>query len=228
MKYFFIDLFDFFLPRFCPSCNHKLLNNEISVCQKCISSIELADQTRIDFEYDKKFTAQKVISGFTSLYVFEKDKELQEILHHFKYNRRFRIGITLGIKTAIIRRQTISDWNIDLIIPVPLHHLKKAERGYNQSHYIAKGLSKTLIIPTKEKSLKRIRYTESQTLKNITDRELNVKNAITVKNKKRVKGKNILLVDDVITTGATISECARQLLKCGAKKIYAISVAIAD
>ena len=228
MKYFFIDLFDFFLPRFCPSCNHKLLNNEISVCQKCISSIELADQTRIDFEYDKKFAAQKVISGFTSLYVFEKDRELQEILHHFKYNRRFRIGITLGVKTADIRRQTISDWNIDLIIPVPLHHLKKAERGYNQSHYIAKGLSKTLKIPAREKLLNRIRYTESQTLKNIKDRELNVGGAFSVRNKKWIKGKNILLVDDVITTGATISECARQLLNHGAEKVYAISVAIAD
>jgi ComF family protein len=228
VKYFFIDLFDFFLPRFCPSCNNKLLNNEISACQKCISSIELADQTRIDFEYDKKFAALKVISGFTSLYVFEKDKELQEILHHFKYNRRFRIGITLGIESAKIRRQIISDWKIDLIIPVPLHHLKKAERGYNQSHYIAKGLSKTLKIPNKERSIKRIRYTESQTLKNITDRELNVRGAFSVRNKKRIKGKNILLVDDVITTGATISECARQLLNHGAEKVYAISVAIAD
>lgn len=228
MKYFFIDLFDFFLPRFCPSCNNKLFNNEISVCQKCISSIELADQTRIDFEYDKKFAVQKVISGFTSLYVFERDKELQEILHHFKYNRRFIIGITLGTESAKIRRQTISDWKIDIIIPVPLHHLKKAERGYNQSHYIAKGLSKTLKIPTNERSIKRIRYTESQTLKNITDRELNVRGAFSVRNKKRIKGKNILLVDDVITTGATISECARQLLNHGAEKVYAISVAIAD
>jgi len=228
VKYFFLDLLDFFLPRFCPSCNQKLLNNENAVCKNCISSIELADQTRIDFEYNKKFAAKKNISGFTSLYVFEKDRELQEILHHFKYNKRFKVGITLGIESAKIRRQIISDWKIDLIIPVPLHHLKKAERGYNQSVYIANGLSKTLKIPTKERSIKRIRYTESQTLKNIKDRELNVGGAFSVRNKKWIKGKNILLVDDVITTGATISECARQLLNHGAEKVYAISVAIAD
>lgn len=225
---FFTDLFDFFLPRFCPACRQKLLNIENTVCNKCKDSIIIADKSRIEFEFDKKFASKKFISGITSLYVFEKDKELQEILHQFKYNKRYRIGVMLGGELARLRKQIITDWKIDLVVPVPLHHIKKAERGYNQSCYIAKGLSKALKLPNKENVLRRKRYTESQTLKSISDRELNVKNAFSVKRNKLIKNKTILLIDDVITTGATISECAEQLLGKGALKIYAASAAIAD
>jgi ComF family protein len=227
-KFFFTDLLDFFLPRFCPACKQKLSGVENTICNKCISVIHLADRSRIDYEFSKKFKSKKLVLGFSSLYVFEKDKELQEILHHFKYNKRYRIGILFGKEIAKLRKQIISEWNIDLILPVPLHHLKKAERGYNQSFYIAKGLSKILRIPTKDNILKRKRYTESQTLKNISDRESNVRDAFSVVSKNSVRGKTILLVDDVITTGATISECAGQLLNNGAAKVFAVSIAIAD
>lgn len=228
IKSFTTDFFDFFLPRFCPACKNKLTNTDDVICSTCFKSIELAGQSRIDFEYDKKFSSKKLVTGFTSLFVFEKDKELQEILHQLKYNKRFRIGYKLGRETALRRKDTFKSWNIDLITSVPLHHLKKAERGYNQSYYIARGLSGALKIKLIENLLKRTRYTESQTSKNIFERELNVNNAFLVRKKKLVKDKKILLVDDVITTGATISECARQLLHCGAKKVYAASVAIAD
>jgi len=228
LRLFFTDLLDFFLPRFCPSCKQKLTNSEDTICNNCFDSIQLAEISRIDFEFNKKFESKKLIAGFTSLFVFEKDKELQEIMHQFKYNQKFRSGIKLGREIAKERIMVILDWNINLIIPIPLHHLKKAERGYNQSLYLAKGLSKELNINYKENVLKRRRYTESQTLKNISDREMNVRNAFAVRNKKSIKGKNILLVDDVITTGATISECAQQLLNNGAANVYAVSAAIAD
>lgn len=228
MKLFITDLLDFFLPRFCPACKQKLLNTENVICDKCYNSIQLLDESKVHFKYDKRFNSKELISGFTSLYVYKKDKEIQEILHQFKYNKRYRIGIKLGAELARIRRHTITGYNIDLIIPVPLHNLKKAERGYNQSFYIAKGLSKELKINYAMGILKRKRYTESQTSKNISDRQSNVEDAFVVKHKKPVKGKNILLVDDVITTGATISECAKKLLNQGAKEVFAVSIAITD
>lgn len=228
MILFLTDILDFFLPRFCPACKKKLINSESVICDKCFKSIQLAEQTRTDFEYNKKFASKKLVSGFTSLFVFEKDKELQEILHQFKYNKKYRIGIKLGMEIGRIRLTNIREWNIDLIIPVPLHHLKKADRGYNQSLYIAKGLSNQIKMNYNDSILKRKRYTESQTLKNISDREVNVRDAFSVRNKRSIKGKNILLVDDVITTGATLSECALQLLNKGSNKVYAVSVAIAD
>ena len=90
-------------------------------------------------------------------------------------------------------------WQIDLIIPIPIHHLKKAERGYNQSDYLAKGLSKSLSIPYSGKSIKRIKYTDSQTKLKMKERALNVSNAFKVRQPKKVSGKNILIVDDVCT-----------------------------
>ncbi|MFO7447845.1 MAG: ComF family protein [Ignavibacteriaceae bacterium] len=228
MNEFIISLFDFFLPRFCPACKDKLLPDEVSVCSSCFSKIRPAGDERLTLEYKRKFEGRNIISGFTSLYVFEKDKELQHIIHSIKYTHRFHNGIFLGKALGIYLADLFKQWNIDIIIPVPLHSVKKAERGYNQSYYISKGLNKVIKMPVEDSLIKRIKYTQSQTTMNITERAENIKNAFKVNRKKVVEGKNILLIDDVITTGATTSECGRVLLEAGAKKVYAASIAIAD
>ena len=115
-----------------------------------------------------------------------------------------------------------------MIIPIPLHQLKKAERGYNQAYYIAKGVGSKLKVRVSDRAVKRIKYTESQTTMNLNEREENISGAFKVRNQKAVRGKSILLLDDVITTGATISECGKKLLEAGAAKISAASIAIAD
>ena len=188
----------------------------------------LAPDDVLHNEYKRKFEKGNIISGFNSLYVFEKDKELQHIIHSLKYNQRFLIGNFLGEKLGEAIKSKIKDWQIDYIIPIPLHHLKKAERGYNQAFYIAKGFGKILDIPVTNKFLKRNRFTETQTQMNSAERAENMRDAFSVKNTSKLNGKNILLVDDVITTGATTRECGRVLLRGGAKKVYATSVAIAD
>ena len=222
------SLFDFFLPRFCPSCNKKLLPKESVVCPECISRIKLAEDERIKSEFTRKFSSSGIISDFVSLYVFKKDKELQHIIHSLKYNKRFLTGKFLGKIVGINLKQKIFEWKIDYIIPVPLHHLKKAERGYNQSFYIAKGLSKELGIPVVQSFIKRKRFTESQTTMTLKERQENIGGAFKAKRNLNLKEKNILLVDDVITTGSTIGECGKVLLKARANEIYAVSVAIAD
>ncbi len=221
-----ISIFDFFLPRFCAGCEKKLNVNEKPVCEECLKTILTVSEERIQNEYDRKFRSEGIISGFYSKYVFETDKKLQDIIHALKYNRKFALGnflgenISEGIKSL--------NWNIDLILPIPIHHLKKAERGYNQSDFIANGLSKSLNIPYSKNIIKRSRYTESQTKLDIKERANNVANAFRIKNLKTIKGKNILLVDDVITTGATILECGKALITSGAKTVYACSVGIAE
>lgn len=219
-------IFDFFLPRFCPGCNEKLSTEEKPVCVECLSSILIADEERIIIEYNKNFGTNKVVSDFYSKYIFETDKTLQQIIHALKYNKQFKLGVFLGALLA--EGIKLKDWHIDLIVPVPIHHLKKAERGYNQSDYLAKGLSKSLNIPYSGKSIKRIKYTDSQTKLNMNERALNVSNAFKARNPKKIKGKNILVVDDVCTTGATILECASVLIGAGANSVYACSIAIAE
>ena len=222
------QLFDFFLPRFCAGCNNKLSTIENSICTECLVSIKPADKEKLEYEFDRNFRTPELISDFISLYIFEKEKALQNVLHNIKYNKKFLVGKFLGEKLAENFKDTFKKWNLDLIIPVPLHHLRIADRGFNQSDYIAIGISKVTSIKKDNLIIKRVRFTESQTLLNPLERKLNMENAFKVRNKKKIEQKTILLVDDIITTGATIKECAKVLLLNGAKKVYACSVAITD
>lgn len=221
-------LCDFILPRFCIHCNKKLFNTEQFTCAICHQEIIIPTEAEIQSEFLRKFAEKKFVSGFTSAYLFEKDGVLQSMIHSLKYDNNFRIGEYLGKLTAIELDGLLTTWNADLIIPVPLHSLKKAERGYNQSYYIAKGISAVSNIDVKYNAIKRIRFTKSQTTMNLKEREENISGAFLCKDKKTVEGKKIILVDDVITTGSTINEAASALIKTGAEKVYAMSVAIAD
>jgi ComF family protein len=215
-------IFDFFLPRICPGCNKKLASDEKSVCIDCLSSILIADEVRLQNEYDRKFSSEKIIEDFYARYVFETDKTLQHIIHALKYQKQFKLGTFLG---EILSEGTKSrNWQIDLIVPIPIHHLKKAERGYNQSDYLAKGLSKGLNVPYSTKLIKRTRHTNSQTRLHIKERAINIADAFKVKRSEEIENKNVLVVDDVSTTGATILECAKMIKSAGAKTIYACTV----
>jgi ComF family protein len=225
---FFTPLLDFFLPRLCYCCDNKLEPEENSVCSVCSSKMKFADSGRISYEYNKDFRGKGIVSGFSSLLVFEKDKEVQHLIHSLKYKKKFHAGIYLGEITGSALRTQISNWKTDLIIPVPLHKLKEIERGFNQSCYIAKGISRMTGIECNKKVLKRKKNTLSQTQMNLIQREENIKDAFNVKQPEAVKDKIILLVDDVITTGSTINECGRVLLEAGAAEIYAVSAAVAD
>ena len=220
--------FDFFIPRFCPSCNKKLLPEETAICTGCLSSIQKADSERLETEFERKFASSGIISGFTSLYVFEKDKALQALIHSIKYNKRFLNAKYLGMLISENLGEQIRSWNIDYICPVPLHPLRKADRGFNQSFYIGLGIGKKLKIPVKKNTVKRARYTETQTNLTLKEREINISNAFKAKRKKIIKNKNFLIIDDVITTGATVRECGKALLNCGAVNVYACSAAIAE
>jgi ComF family protein len=224
-KNYLTELFDFILPRFCPSCRNKLATSENTVCNSCLSKIKLADPEFIKSEYHRKYESKRIIFGFVSHYIFEKDKELQHIIHALKYDKKFHVGIFLGESLGKRFQSKFQSWNINLIVPIPLHHLKKAERGFNQSYYIAKGISSQTSIAVKSNVIKRKRFTQSQTTMTLKEREENVEGAFKVRKPENVKGKNVLLIDDVITTGATTNECGKVLLESGARQIYAASIA---
>jgi ComF family protein len=227
-KFLANTIFDFILPRFCCVCKTKLPTKQDTICKSCLSKIQRSTPARLQREFDRKFLGKKVIAEFCSPFVFEKDKELQHAIHALKYDKKFPVGIFLGKVLANEIKKHQINWKFDLIIPIPLHQLKKAERGYNQSYYIAKGVGNILKVRISDRAVKRIKYTESQTTMNLNEREENISGAFKLLHKNAVRGKNILLIDDVITTGATISECGKILLEAGANKIYAASIAIAD
>lgn len=228
VKKYFLLFFDFILPRLCTACNSRLTVSENTVCSQCLSKIKRADSIFLQSEFDRKFKGKKIITAFISQYIFEKDKELQHIIHALKYDKKFLIGKFLGKNLGGEFSNQLKNWNIDLIVPIPLHQLKKAERGYNQSYYIAKGISNACKINLSSSAVKRVRFTQSQTTMTLKEREENIDGAFKVRETSDVKSKTILLVDDVMTTGATINECGKVLLQAGANKIYAATVALAD
>jgi ComF family protein len=225
---FITPLLDLLIPRICDSCNIKLELNETAICNKCLSSIKRVDINKHNYEFKKNFKYKNSISDFESLYLFEKDKSIQHIIHAIKYKNKFRTAFFFGGLIGSFFQDKIRSWNIDLIIPVPLHKAKKTERGFNQSFYIAKGLSKYLNIPSPSNTLIRKRYTDTQTAMTIEQREQNVMDAFIVKKKELILKKRILLVDDVITTGSTLNECGRVLKIAGSGKIAAVSLALAE
>lgn len=216
-----INYIDFLLPRFCLHCNIKLNAGEKYLCKRCSDSLRRIEEPPLNLSRIRS------LSDCRTLFLFEKETPVQSLIHNLKYNGNFRIGIYFGkLLGKEYKNVFLNEWNIEVIVPVPLYHTKKAERGYNQSYFIAKGINKITDIKITG-AIKRIRYTQSQTELTLSERILNVQGAFEKKLYKKLDGKKILLVDDVITTGSTVNECATVLLEAGAAKIFAASVAIA-
>jgi len=170
-----------------------------------------------------RFREGGVIDDFVTLFYFEKGKLLQTLAHSLKYDEGTTFGFELGVRLG----KKISSSTIDCIIPVPLNKRKERERGYNQSDWIAKGLASVINVPVLSNAVRRTRYTVTQTHLNAEERKKNIADAFEVTDTDAICGKNILLVDDIITTGSTIQEIAQVLKKAKAKRITAGSAGLA-
>lgn len=205
-------------PRLCEGCATPLLQQEQVLCLNCLLQL-----SKTNFHNDEnnetalRFAGRVAVQRATSYAHFINDGLLQHLLHRLKYKGQKEIGLFLGRQFAYDLQQTNWIAGIDLLIPVPLHPKKQAVRGYNQSTLIAEGMSAVLKIPVQNNTLKRLRYTESQTQKSRTERMDNMRNAFAITNVQALQDKHVLLIDDVLTTGATLEACAQPLLACNAK-----------
>lgn len=236
-------LVEFIYPPMCFVCESLLAGSDSRVCPACWSTIEPV--TVHDLPYQE--TRRRLSGGASphevnahppggedvdliSLYYFEKEGTLQSIIHQLKYGGMWSLGVELGRKLGEELRGRMSVSSIDAMIPVPLHATKMRERGYNQSEYIARGIHQVTDIPVSSSLLRRHKYTSSQTQLTVAERMENVGDAFSL-NKRGpadLEGKTFILVDDVITTGATIKACARVLMEGGGCSVLAVSVAIAE
>jgi ComF family protein len=158
-------------------------------------------------------------------FYFRKGSAFQEVLHHLKYNHRPDIGIFLGKQFGYELRRSPVFVKPDLILPVPLHRRKQRSRGYNQSEMIARGLSEAMEIPYDGKALVKSRITSTQTRKSRFERWVNVSGKFEVRSAETIAGLHVLIVDDVVTTGATLEACAEVLLKVPGVKVSVAAVA---
>jgi len=224
LKWFFNSVNDFIAPRRCEICE-TLIDTQTNrfeyICQKCFDSIPLAPDPVViynrlisNFEKDELF-----INGAISLFSMKEDTDYMRAIYSLKYAGFSRIGTEFGKELGKLLKK-YAKVNFDAIVPVPIHHARRRERGYNQSEFIAKGVSSTIGIPVNFKMIKRRMYTQTQTVLSKAERRNNIRNAISSYNKDMIlQGGNYLLVDDVLTTGSTLNVCAEALLSIGAKNV---------
>lgn len=222
------DFFNLLYPKECAACNNTLLQNEHCICTICRFELPNTNfHLEPDNQVEKLFWGRVKLEAATSLYYFTKSGLVQKLLQELKYNNNTEVGICLGeiMGDSLKNASILSD--IDIIIPIPLHPKKEYKRGYNQSYFFAKGISDIIEIPIAEKNLKRVVFTETQTNKTRIERWENVEDIFVIKNPDNLKGKHILLVDDVVTTGATAESCAKVLLEIEDVKVSFVSIAVA-
>ena len=159
---------------------------------------------------------------------FRKGAKVQNLIHNLKYNGRTDVGVLLGNMLGERLKASVLYESVDLIVPVPLHRKKYKQRGYNQCTFIAERMAEKMEIAFSEEILLRNHATESQTKKSRYNRYENMQDVFKVNDQARIVGKHILLVDDVITTGATLEACANELLSSGAAKVSIAALAFAE
>jgi ComF family protein len=175
----------------------------------------------------KVFDGRVRVEAASSLFFFKKKSRVQNVLHYLKYKNHEELGLVLGSMHAEQLSKSDLFAEVDVVIPVPLHPNKFKKRGYNQAALLAKGYSEVFHALLDEQSLIRTEDTSTQTRKNRYERYENMNQMFKCIDEHNIRGKNILLIDDVITTGSTVESCALELLKAGCKKVYIASVAIA-
>jgi|FLOH01.1.fsa_nt_gi ComF family protein len=210
---------DLIFPDFCLLCDGKLPYDETDFCLSCASMLPLRPDINMTLS-----TPDEIFLD-NSWSFFDFDKNIQSLIHRLKYSQRERLGVRLSQLGLDSLKDIIKNNPIDMILPIPLHSRKFRERGYNQVDKMGKFLAQELGAKFSPKLVKRQKDTSTQTKLNREERKNNMKSAFRVPNVRRIKDASILLVDDVLTTGATANACARILKNEGAKKVSLLTLA---
>lgn len=222
------DFISLIYPNYCLACSGSLVKGEDSVCSHCLLDLPKTNfHKQPNNDLYERLSLRFPLQHAFAYYYFKKGSKVQELLHQLKYKHHPEIGQKIGRVLGQELVLTQFENAFDLIVPVPLHPSRKRSRGYNQSEEFAKGLSEVLRIGYTDNFIKRSVQTQTQTRKSKLNRWRNVSEVFEMKNEEEVKGKRILLVDDVVTTGATLEACARSLLQAGCSEISIACIAVA-
>jgi ComF family protein len=213
LKKIFQNTVHLFYPHTCVGCGNDILSKENLLCARCITSLPVTN-----FADHPNNPAEEIFWGRVSLksahseFYFAKDSLIQHLVHQLKYKGNQSIGVYLGEWMGKTLHSSKRFETIDALIPLPLYAEKERKRGYNQAAIICNGMSQRMNIPVIQNKLIRQRYTETQTRKHRMERWENVEGSFVVNEGDALKGKHLLLVDDVVTTGATLEAASIALL----------------
>ncbi len=224
----FKSVINLFFPKVCHACTNYLSDNEDTICIDCRHNLPVTD-----FHFNNDDAVKKVLYGRarieygTALFRYEKQGPVQKLIHSLKYKGFEHIGQLLGAWLGGELKTVKAYKSIDLVVPVPMHKKKLKTRGYNQVTKFGEQIAEALDIPFVEDVLIKINNTTSQTTKRRFARWSNNEELFALKNILAIEGKHILLVDDIITTGATLEACVAVLSQAKNVKISIATMAIA-
>lgn len=224
----FHNLLNLFYPKTCQICEKILVINERVICVNCIHELPVTN-----FHLDNENMVKKVFYGrmeieqATALLLFHKKGSVQKLIHQLKYRGHTEIGSFLGDWLGADLVDTSTFKNIEAVVPVPLHRKKLKSRGFNQVEGFGKAIANALGVPYLDNVLLKKSFSNTQTVKARLGRWGNIEETFVLANDSLIKNKHVLLVDDIITTGATLEACAAVIKDAGGVKISIATMAVA-
>jgi len=205
-------------PHVCDGCGSDIIDEESSLCMKCIAEMpETNFHLHSGNPVEKIFWGRLPIVGATAQYYFIKESLMQHLLHQLKYKGNKELGKQLGRLMGYDLQKTDRFDKVDFLVPLPLFPSKEKRRGYNQATILCEGIAEVMDVEILRDVITRTQFTETQTRKGRIERWQNIEGKFELMRPEKIADKNILLVDDVITTGATLEACGHELLQASPK-----------
>lgn len=215
-------------PQACIVCGARLAVGEEVLCTSCNLHLPRTFFASVanDNLMARRFWGRLPIERAAALFYYEAGSEVSRIIHELKYHDQPEVGVAMGRMAAMEMMPCHFFEGIDCILPVPLAKKRQRQRGYNQSEEVAKGVAEVADLPIVANAVERVVATETQTHKSLRQRMENVENAFRLTGKVDLQGRHVLIVDDVVTSGATICACAEAFLKEGGVKVSVLSLGV--
>lgn len=223
---FFDDLLHLVYPHSCPGCGNDVIGGNQFLCIGCLNELPVTGFFSADDNpVEKIFWGRVDVVHAGALVYFTKQSIMQRLLHLFKYRGNKEVGLFFGRRIAEELIGSARFGDIDVLVPLPLHYKKEKLRGYNQAEELCNGMAESLNLPVLPNAITRKSRTKTQTHMNRMERWGNIDGKFELSREEYLKGKHVLLVDDVITTGATLEACGTEILKAKGARLSIASLA---